>query len=214
VKRKIIIDKNREIDIVYEISKNPDNPCAVFFHPDPSLGGNMYNNVVKSMFNLFFLHGFSVLKMNIPPLEQPGKKQKQDITPHLEIASNCIHWFVEEKRFHSPFWLVGVGYGSKIAMQLFMRLTDVVSVLLISPYVSYSDVSNVSENYSSITMFRGEHDHLVSDEYIKTLTSYLRAKKKITATTVTILGASTFLDDKNIHPLEIAVDCFLSGLGY
>lgn len=178
-----------------------NKPCVLFFHPDPASKGDVHNNVIKHMYNLFHEYGFSVLRMSLPEIKVTHKKQKLTIVPHIKIGSACLQWFKDTYNFTGPFWVFGVGYGTRIAMQLFMRIPEVNHFMLVNPYITFSDINHVPHDNISGTIFTAEGDK-INEEYLPQILKFLRENKSIYVNHIKIKGVSSIVQQEGLIQLN------------
>jgi alpha/beta superfamily hydrolase len=186
-------------------------PCVIFFHPSVEIGGNIENNTIKTLYNLFLLYGFSVVRMSLPETKTQGKKNKASIVPHIKIGNATIQWFKDFFSFNGNFWAVGVGHGSSISMQMFMRNPSVVHSVLVDPYIKASDITHVPHENNIISMFWGEKDEIFQNsKYLQTILDFLRLQKKVCINSICLKDQKSLSLQESLHPLKIAFDSFLT----
>ena len=94
-----------------------DSPIAMILHPHPQFGGTMNNQVVYHLYYTFVQRGFSVLRFNFRGV---GRSQGYfDNGPgELSDAATALDWLQIAKPDSRACWIVGVSFGTWIAMQL------------------------------------------------------------------------------------------------
>ncbi len=107
-------------------------PIALILHPHPQFGGTMNNQIVYALYYAFAERGFSTLRFNFRGV---GRSQGYfDNGPgELSDAASALDWLQLNNQDSSCCWIVGVSFGTWIAMQLLMRRPEVDSFICVAP---------------------------------------------------------------------------------
>ena len=124
----------------YQHAKKDDAPVALILHPHPQHGGTMNNKVVYSLYHSFARRGFSTLRFNFRGV---GRSQGYfDNGPgELSDAATALDWLQIAKPDSRACWIVGVSFGTWIAMQLLMRRPEIDSFICVAPPANLYDYS-------------------------------------------------------------------------
>ena len=109
-----------------------DSPIALILHPHPQFGGTMNNPVVHKLYYMFVERQFSVLRFNFRGV---GRSQGYfDNGPgELADAASALDWLQLVKPDARNCWIVGVSFGTWIAMQLLMRRPEIDGFICVAP---------------------------------------------------------------------------------
>ena len=150
---------------IYYKSKKKGAPIVLILHPHPQFGGTMNNKIVLTVFKVFAMNNFSVLRFNFR-----GVGLSDSIFDNgqgeLSDAAAALDWIEKENIDNSQCWISGFSFGSLISAQLLMRRPEISRFILLSPQPNVYDFSFLSPCPASGLVVYGEKDELVSKEHI------------------------------------------------
>lgn len=155
-----------------------DSPIAVILHPHPQFGGTMNNQVVYNLYYTFAERGFSVLRFNFRGV---GRSQGYfDNGPgELADAASVLDWLQLAKPDSKACWIVGVSFGTWIAMQLLMRRPEIDSFICVAPPANLYDYSFLAPCPASGLLVNGERDRVVPSAAVAELAEKTKVQKGI-----------------------------------
>ena len=163
---------------VYYKSKKKGAPIVLILHPHPQFGGTMNNKIILTVFKVFAMNNFSVLRFNFR-----GVGLSDSIFDNgqgeLSDAAAALDWIEKENIDNSQCWISGFSFGSLISAQLLMRRPEISRFILLSPQPNVYDFSFLSPCPTSGLVIYGEKDELVSKEYIDLFDKRIKNQKGI-----------------------------------
>jgi len=193
------------IEARYHHETPADSPIALILHPHPQFGGTMNNPVVYHLYHAFAERGFSTLRFNFRGV---GRSQGfWDGGPgELSDAASALDWLQIVKPEAKTCWIVGISFGTWIAMQLLMRRPEIDAFVCIAPPANLYDYSFLAPCPSSGLMINGEIDRVVPTASVAELASKTKTQKGIKITHEVIGGANHFFEgDDKMAALKDAV---------
>lgn len=166
------------IEARYHHEPATDSPIAVILHPHPQFGGTMNNQVVYNLYYTFAERGFSVLRFNFRGV---GRSQGYfDNGPgELADAASVLDWLQLAKPDSKACWIVGVSFGTWIAMQLLMRRPEIDSFICVAPPANLYDYSFLAPCPASGLLVNGERDRVVPSAAVAELAAKTKVQKGI-----------------------------------
>ena len=170
-----------------------DSPIAMILHPHPQFGGTMNNQVVYHLYYTFVERGFSVLRFNFRGV---GRSQGYfDNGPgELSDAATALDWLQIAKPDSKACWIVGVSFGTWIAMQLLMRRPEIDSFVCVAPPANLYDYSFLAPCPASGLLVNGEIDRVVPSASVAELAEKTKVQKGIILQHDVIPGANHFFE--------------------
>ena len=132
---------DRRIEARLNVSKEQEAPVVLLVHPDPSLGGNMDNPVVRSMEQAFFKEGFTTLCFNYSTKQDSALCKGGEKLPDFLDISMVLDWAMQENSNFRFFWISGVAYGAHLALQITMRRPEILHFVVASVPVMQNDLA-------------------------------------------------------------------------
>ncbi len=181
----------------YHHASASDSPIALILHPHPQFGGTMNNPIVHRLYYMFHDRGFSVLRFNFRGV---GRSQGYfDNGPgELSDAASALDWLQLVKPDARSCWIVGVSFGTWIAMQLLMRRPEIDGFICVAPPANLYDYSFLAPCPSSGLMINGDKDRVVPSASVGELSAKLKTQRGIKIDHEVVPGANHFFegDDK------------------
>ena len=163
---------------IYYKSKKKGAPIVLILHPHPQFGGTMNNKIILTVFKVFAMNNFSVLRFNFR-----GVGLSDSIFDNgqgeLSDAAAALDWIEKENIDNSQCWISGFSFGSLISAQLLMRRPEISRFILLSPQPNVYDFSFLSPCPASGLVIYGEKDELVSKEHIDLFDKRIKNQKGI-----------------------------------
>lgn len=162
----------------YHHEPDPRSPLALILHPHPQFGGTMNNQVVYHLYYTFVERGFSVLRFNFRGV---GRSQGYfDNGPgELADAATALDWMQIAKPDSKACWIVGVSFGTWIAMQLLMRRPEIDSFICVAPPANLYDFSFLAPCPASGLLVNGDRDRVVPSASVAELSQKTKVQKGI-----------------------------------
>ncbi|MEO0672282.1 MAG: alpha/beta hydrolase [Pseudomonadota bacterium] len=181
-----------------------DSPIALILHPHPQFGGTMNNQVVYNLYYTFAERGFSVLRFNFRGV---GRSQGYfDNGPgELSDAASALDWLQVAKPDSKACWIVGVSFGTWIAMQLLMRRPEIDSFICVAPPANLYDYSFLAPCPASGLLVNGERDRVVPSAAVAELSVKTKVQKGIILHHKIIPDANHFFEEE-AH-MQALTDC-------
>ena len=179
----------------YNHVASADSPIALILHPHPQFGGTMNNPIVYHMYYTFVQRRFSVLRFNFRGV---GRSQGFfDNGPgELADAASVLDWLQIYNPDARSCWIVGVSFGTWIAMQLLMRRPEIEGFICVAPPANMYDYSFLAPCPSSGLMINGDKDKVVPSNSVAELSTKLKTQKGIVIEHEVIAGANHFFEGK------------------
>jgi len=110
---KLFID-NEDIKLEAEYFESNTNQISavLVIHPHPQYGGNMYNNVVTAVFNIFMNNDISCLRFNFRAVGRSTGNHSSG-RGELSDVKACIDFLIKIKKVEKIF-ICGYSYGAAI----------------------------------------------------------------------------------------------------
>ncbi len=186
-----------------------DSPIAVILHPHPQFGGTMNNQVVYHLYYTFAERGFSVLRFNFRGV---GRSQGFfDNGPgELSDAASALDWLQLAKPDAKACWIVGVSFGTWIAMQLLMRRPEIDSFICVAPPANLYDFSFLAPCPASGLLVNGDNDRVVPSAAVADLAVKTKVQKGIILHHKIIPNANHFFEgEEQLDALKNCVGGFV-----
>ncbi len=112
---------------------------AVFFHPHPQYGGDMYNSVIDTAVKVAAREGFSTLRFNFRGVGKSegsyseGIGEREDVESAIEYLANKL------KNHDAHLILVGYSFGSWMCLHNFVSDVRVKGMVAIAPPLELYD---------------------------------------------------------------------------
>lgn len=172
-----------------------DSPIALILHPHPQFGGTMNNQVVYNLYYVFAERGFSVLRFNFRGV---GRSQGYfDNGPgELADAASALDWLQIAKPDSKACWIVGVSFGTWIAMQLLMRRPEIDSFICVGPPYNIPgyDWGFLAPCPASGLLVNGEVDRVVPSSAVAEMAVKTKVQKGVILQHDIIPGANHFFE--------------------
>jgi uncharacterized protein len=180
----------------YHHEAGADAPIALILHPHPLFGGTMNNQVVYSLYYAFAERGFSVLRFNFRGV---GRSQGTfDNGPgELSDAASALDWLQIAKPESRACWIVGVSFGTWIAMQLLMRRPEIDAFVCVAPPANLYDFSFLAPCPSSGLVINGERDRVVPSASVAEMAAKTKTQRGIKIEHQIIPGANHFFEGED-----------------
>ncbi|MEN2494566.1 MAG: hypothetical protein TECD_00470 [Hyphomicrobiaceae bacterium hypho_1] len=177
----------------YHHESDTRSPIVLLLHPHPQFGGTMNNQVVYNLYYTFAERGFSVLRFNFRGV---GRSQGYfDNGPgELADAATALDWMQLAKPEAKACWIVGVSFGTWIAMQLLMRRPEIDAFICVAPPANLYDFSFLAPCPASGLLVNGERDRVVPSASVAELCVKTKAQKGIKLTHEIIEDANHFFE--------------------
>lgn len=172
---------------------DPTAPVALILHPHPEHGGTMNNKVTYSMFRVFALNGFTVLRFNFRGV---GKSEGNFGKGEGELcdAASAYDWLQSQFPNAERFWVGGFSFGAWIGMQLLMRRPEIEAFVMASPPANKYDFSFLAPCPTSGLVIQSKQDDIVSEPDVQRLVRKLRVFKAITVDYETLDATDHFFE--------------------
>jgi alpha/beta superfamily hydrolase len=184
-----------------------DGPVAMILHPHPQFGGTMNNPIVHRLYYTFTQRNFSTLRFNFRGV---GRSQGYfDNGPgELADAASALDWLQLQNPDARSCWIVGVSFGTWIAMQLLMRRPEIDGFICIAPPANLYDYNFLAPCPSSGLLVSGDKDRVVPSAAVAELSVKTKTQKGIKITHEVIAGANHFFE-QSIDQLDDIVGGYL-----
>ncbi len=193
----------------YHHEPDARSPLALILHPHPQFGGTMNNQVVYNLYYTFVERGFSVLRFNFRGV---GRSQGYfDNGPgELADAATALDWMQIAKPDAKACWIVGVSFGTWIAMQLLMRRPEIDSFICVAPPANLYDFSFLAPCPASGLLVNGERDRVVPSASVAELSVKTKVQKGIILQHDIIPDANHFFEgDEQMAALKDSVGTYV-----
>ena len=110
---KLFIDnEDIKLEAEYFESSTDQTSAVLVAHPHPQYGGNMYNNVVSAVFNIFMSNDVSCLRFNFRAVGNSTGTHSSG-RGELSDVKACIDYLINNKNVEKVF-ICGYSYGAAI----------------------------------------------------------------------------------------------------
>ena len=153
----------------------------------------MNNQVVYNLYYTFAELGFSVLRFNFRGV---GRSQGYfDNGPgELADAATALDWMQIAKPEAKACWIVGVSFGTWIAMQLLMRRPEIDAFICVAPPANLYDFSFLAPCPASGLLVIGDRERVVPAASVAELSVKTRTQKGIVLAHEVIENANHFFE--------------------
>jgi alpha/beta superfamily hydrolase len=117
-----------------------------------------------------------------------------------------LDWLQLAKPDSKACWIVGVSFGTWIAMQLLMRRPEIDSFICVAPPANLYDYSFLAPCPSSGLIIHGDADKVAPEKDVNGLVEKLKLQKGILITQKTMPGANHFFTGKVDELMEECED--------
>ena len=192
----ILTGPSGRLEARYHHEPATDAPIALILHPHPLLGGTMNNKVVYNLYYAFAERGFSVLRFNFRGV---GRSQGTfDNGPgELSDAASALDWLQIAKPESRACWIVGVSFGTWIAMQLLMRRPEIDAFVCVAPPANLYDFSFLAPCPSSGLVINGEKDRVVPSASVAEMAAKTKTQRGIKIEHQIVPGANHFFEGED-----------------
>jgi hypothetical protein len=134
---------------------HPGDVGVVITHPHPQMGGSMDNNVVEALVKVFDLAGVSTLRFNFRGVGRSegcydnGRGEQDDV-----IAA----WDFLLQKNKKNILLAGYSFGAMVAMNVFIRMTSISDIILVSPPFAMDSAGTNKDETKSGLIVCGDED--------------------------------------------------------
>ncbi|MHA2281093.1 MAG: alpha/beta hydrolase [Promethearchaeota archaeon] len=140
-------DIKLEVELFQSIS-NKEKPIILICHPHPQYGGNMFNNVVSSVFNALIKNNISCLRFNFRGVGR-STGNHSDGSGELSDVHACIDFLIDERHFKKII-LCGYSYGAAVGCSAVNYSEKIIGYISISfPWgfmgLKYKEMSQTSK---------------------------------------------------------------------
>ena len=169
----------------------------------------MNNQVVYNLYYTFAERGFSVLRFNFRGV---GRSQGYfDNGPgELADAATALDWMQIAKPEAKACWIVGVSFGTWIAMQLLMRRPEIDAFVCVAPPANLYDFSFLAPCPASGLLVNGNCDRVVPSASVAELSVKTKAQKGIVLKHEVIDNANHFFEgEEQMSALQKSVGAYV-----
>ncbi|USO02234.1 MAG: alpha/beta hydrolase [Alphaproteobacteria bacterium] len=203
-----------------KIKTQPDEsaPVALILPPHAQHGGDMDNKVVVTMYKVFALLGFTVLRINyrgvgkstaIQNSPDPLSKTNNSLTSgemELNDAAVALDWLQNHYPTVKQFWIGGVGFGAWVGLQLLMRRPEIKHFVAVSPPTHIFDFSFLSPCPVPGLIVHGVEDQYAPIAFVDALMQKMRVQKDISVDYKKIPGADHFFENSLPQLTQVLYD--------
>ena len=205
----IINGPSGRLEARYHHEPDTRSPIVLLLHPHPQFGGTMNNQVVYNLYYTFAERGFSVLRFNFRGV---GRSQGYfDNGPgELADAATALDWMQIAKPEAKACWIVGVSFGTWIAMQLLMRRPEIDAFVCVAPPANLYDFSFLAPCPASGLLVNGNCDRVVPSASVAELSVKTKAQKGIVLKHEVIDNANHFFEgEEQMSALQKSVGAYV-----
>ena len=147
----------------YYHQANLTSPSVIIAPPDPRYGGNIKNQIIKILMEVFIECGFSVLAINYRGIgkSEGTFKSKEDAVEDISIA---LDWLEQQNKQSSYFWIAGYSFGGWVASNIAIRRPDIETFVLVSPLIKNYNFDFIFPSLCGGGVFCGDSDEFYSVE--------------------------------------------------
>ncbi len=179
----------------YHHAEGPNAPIALVLHPHPQHGGTMNNKLVYTVYHIFRVRGFSVLRFNFRGVGRSQGRFDNGLG-ELSDAAAALDWMQTINPNAKFCWISGFSFGAWIAMQVLMRRPEIHSFIAVAPPANMFDFTFLAPCPSSGLIIHGARDDLVPESDVATLAQKLQNQRHIEIDYRVIKGANHLFDEK------------------
>lgn len=137
---------------------------VVITHPHPLYGGNMYNQVVETVVEIYQGKGFSTLRFNFRGVGDSEGSYGQGEEEKEDVESALLYMYNLGKR---DFDLAGYSFGAWVNAKIRETEHMLNRIIMISPPVTFLDFSFLSFNPKIKAIVTGGKDDIAAVDDIK-----------------------------------------------
>jgi alpha/beta superfamily hydrolase len=132
-------------------------------HPHPLYGGNMQNNVVESVLNVYGRNGYTTLRFNFrgsgasEGVHENGIGEREDVRAALDFL---------RERGKSAIDLAGYSFGAWVNAQAIDDKIEIDRMIMVSPPVHFMDFSSVDHCPGLRIVVTGSRDDIAPPDMI------------------------------------------------
>jgi hypothetical protein len=144
----------------------PGDMGVVITHPHPLYGGNMYNNVVESLFRIYQLAGYTTLRFNFRSVGASEGEYDNGIGEQEDVKA-ALHYLAHEGK--KILHLAGYSFGSWVNALAISEVDTVDRMVMISPPVAFMDFNSVGLTPQLQLVVAGSRDDIAPPELINNM---------------------------------------------
>jgi len=135
--KKIIFKSTDGLALTGEINraKGPISGTAILAHPHPLYGGNMYNNVIGTLWHHLPVKGFLTFRFNFRGVGTSEGNFEEGIGETRDL-NGALRFLKDSGYIHLPCFLIGYSFGAYVIRRLDTLYTSIKGIFMISPPVS------------------------------------------------------------------------------
>jgi len=181
VELEIIFISNNEIKLeaeYFQSKSNKEEPLVLICHPHPQFGGNMYNNIVSAIFNIFIKNDISCIRFNFRAVGRSTGTHSNG-RGELSDVQACINFLVNEK-YLKKIIICGYSYGAAIGCSAVNHSDKVIGYIAISfPWDSMGiNYKELSQSEKPKFFLQGDRDNVASfDNFFDHYKYYIKPKQ-------------------------------------
>jgi len=194
-------------------------PVVLILPPHAQHGGDMDNKVVVTMYKVFALLGFTVLRINYrgvgkstaaPNSALPNMMKSNNSLTSGEVELNdaavALDWLQNQYPTVKQFWIAGFGFGSWVGLQLLMRRPEVKHFVAVSPPTHTFDFSFLSPCPVPGLVAHGIDDQYAPIAFVDALMQKMRVQKGVNVEYKKIQGADHFFENSLPQLTQVLYD--------
>jgi hypothetical protein len=139
---------------------------VVITHPHPLYGGNMYNNVVESLFRIYQLAGHTTLRFNFRSVGASEGDYDNGIGEQEDVKA-ALNYLTQ--RGKKVLDLAGYSFGSWVNALAISGIDNVDRMIMISPPVAFMDFNSVGLIPQLQLVIAGSQDQIAPPTVIENM---------------------------------------------
>jgi hypothetical protein len=155
-----------DIEIEGLLCSSVGDKGVVITHPHPLYGGNMYNNVVESLFRIYQLAGHTTLRFNFRSVGASEGDYDNGIGEQEDVKAALNYLTQREKKVLD---LAGYSFGSWVNALAISEVDTVDRMVMISPPVAFMDFNSVGLTPQLQLVVAGSRDDIAPPELINNM---------------------------------------------
>ncbi|MCT4552779.1 MAG: alpha/beta hydrolase [Alphaproteobacteria bacterium] len=118
----------------YHKNEEKNKKIAVILSDHPKRGSHMNDKAIYTLYHTYTLQGFNVIRFNYRGVGL-SKGEFSGNEGEITDAANILDWMEKTNDKYEEVHVVGIGFGSWLALHLLMRRPEITNFALISPIV-------------------------------------------------------------------------------
>jgi len=165
VKTELIFIQANQVKLeaeYYHSNKNLLSTAVLITHPHPQFGGDMNNNVVSKIFNIFLQEDISCLRFNFRGVGR-STGHHTDGTGELNDVKASINYLLNERSYEKLF-LCGYSYGAAIVCSMINYSDKIIGYAAISfPWDFMGEkYKKLSHSHKPKLFIQGDNDNIAT----------------------------------------------------